>query len=360
MDNAGRHRECRDTCSADHRVELVVFLEEEIDELGKEYTADCIEDEADKTKAEDEKCFPLEEAFSLHLESNGNAEEDRDNIGKRTLCGFGKVAQNTAFTEQVAEHQEADKGNGHRGNEACNSGNNDREEDLDDLRNFTLCIGHADLSFCFCGHELDDRRLNNRNKRHIGIGSYHDRAEILRMECIGNEDGCRTVCSGDDADGGCILNGEAKENSDAEREIDTELCSTAEKEHFRVGKERTEVDHSADADEEDEREKLVGNAGVIERYDRFDCAAVGQVDEDDTKAHGQEQRGLHLFFDGKIHEDSADEDHDGLLPCKCRKVTKNSFHGISSTSCYYTEHKTFVPFLNNFETLTSEKLQNSP
>ncbi len=84
-------------------------------------------------------------------------------------------------------------------------------------------------------------------------------------------------------------------------EENAELRRRAEEHELRLFQQRAKIDHRADADEQQQREQLVGHTCVKKRVDRANgfalCDGTGQrqVDEDGTEAHRQQQARLHLF-----------------------------------------------------------------
>ena len=76
----------------------------------------------------------------------------------------------------------------------------------------------------------------------------------------------------DDTDGSGVSQIKAQKHSHADGREDTELGACAEKEHFRVGQQRTEVDHRADTDEEKYRHGLGSfDSGFEEPLDNTLC-----------------------------------------------------------------------------------------
>ena len=106
------------------------------------------------------------------------------------------------------------------------------------------------------------------------------------------------------------------------------LGGGAAQEQLGVGQQGTEVDHSADADEEQQREQLVGHARLKQGRNGADGLALGdgtrqgQVDQNGTKAHGQQQARLHLFCDGKVDEQRTDAPHHHHLPGQIPEIGK--------------------------------------
>ena len=126
-------------------------------------------------------------------------------------------------------------------------------------------------AFLFCRHRPDDRRLNDRHKRHIGVGRNDNRSEVSGVKIVGDKDGGRSVCRTDDADGSGILQAEAKEGRQTQREKNAELGCCTEQHHQRIGQKRRKVDHGSNADKEQEQKDLIGNSCIEEGIERPLC-----------------------------------------------------------------------------------------
>ena len=176
------------------------------------------------------------------------------------------------------------------------------------------------------------RGLHDGHQRHVRVGHDDDGAEVVGLEHVGDDDGGGAVRRADDADGGGVLDLKAHERRHAEGEEDAELRRRAEDHHLGVGEQRREVDHGADADKQQKREELVGNTGVEQHIDGADLlhavnelgdgAGHRQVDQDRAEAHGQQQRGFHLFLDRQPDQQPADGPHDHLLPLQVEDVAE--------------------------------------
>ena len=326
MNDTRRHRECGDTCRTDHGVDL--GLGAEIEELRKHNAAEGIENEAEKTESEDHQGFENEELFCLHLECNGNTEEDGNEVCKNLLRGFGKAIQNAAFTDQVTEHKEEDERCAERSDHCRDHGDDDREKDSRSLGNLARLIGHTDQTFLFAGKELDNGGLNDRHERHIRVRRNDDRTAVLRLERIGNEDCSRTVSRRDNADRRRIVDRETEYTvCKNECEEDTKLRRRTEKKQLRIGKQRTEVDHGTDTNEEEKWEKLVGDTRIEEGRQRTvfrNRIDHRDIDKDRTKAHRKQERRFHLFLNGKIDEDTANTPHQNLSESQLCKAAEQS------------------------------------
>ena len=97
----------------------------------------------------------------------------------------------------------------------------------------------------------------------------------------------------------------------------------AEKQQLRVCQKRPEVNHRADADKQQQREKLIRHACIKQCIQHLDRARVRQVAQDAAKAHRQQQRRLHLLADCEINHHAADCPHDNHLHRQLTQIAQN-------------------------------------
>ena len=133
------------------------------------------------------------------------------------------------------------------------------------LLTLRLLVGHPDPPLFLGGAKADDRRLHDGNQRHIAVGRHHDSAQILAAQRVGDKDGRGAVCRADDGDGGCVRQVEAEQPGQHQRDKDAQLRRRAEQHQPRLFQQRAEVDHGTDADEEQQREQLVGHTRVEQK-----------------------------------------------------------------------------------------------
>ena len=169
-------------------------------------------------------------------------------------------------------------------------------------------------------------RLDDRHKRHIAVRRDRDRADILGAQHLGDQNGGRAVRCADDANGRRINDIKPDRRRHDDGQEDARLRRRAEQEQLGIGEQRAEVDHRADADEQQQRERLarldadlkqplddaVGLAHALR--DLVDDAGHRQVDQDRAEAHRQQQRRLVLLLDRQPDQQPADKVHHHLLP----------------------------------------------
>ena len=148
----------------------------------------------------------------------------------------------------------------------------------------------------------------------------------MAFQHVGDEDRGRAVRRADDGDGGRIPQLKAEQARHRQREEDAELRRRAEEQQLRIGQQRAEIDHRADADKQQQREKLVRHARLKQGFQHFHRAGVRQVAQDAAKAHRQQQRRLHLLADSQIDHHAADDPHRDHLPRQRAQVAPNLRH----------------------------------
>ena len=98
----------------------------------------------------------------------------------------------------------------------------------------------------------------------------------------------------------------------------TELCRAAEQQHFRIGKQGAEIDHSADSHKQQQRERLRGaDPHVVKPLDNAvvpQHAGIRQVYQDGAEAHREQQGRLVILFNGEPDQKTADEPHHNHRP----------------------------------------------
>ena len=100
MHDTRRHRECRDTGSANHGVDLAVFRQEQIQDLRKDDAARRIKNERDKAEPQDEERLGGQKVLRLHLGRNRDSKEQRDEVCEHLLRCFGQRIQQQGLTMQ--------------------------------------------------------------------------------------------------------------------------------------------------------------------------------------------------------------------------------------------------------------------
>ena len=223
-------------------------------EFAQQNTSGCTEDEGNQSENHNEKRLYIQECFCGSRSTYGSAEKNNDDVHHGIRGSLLQLFNNAALTEQIAEHQHADKRSRRRQEHADNDRDDDREKDLLQFGNRTKLI-HMDLPLSFRGEKFHNRRLDDRNERHVGISRYGDRSHQGRLsEFSGEEDTGRSVGTSDDGDGCGCFSIEAKSNGKEVSEVNSQLCCRTHQEGDRVGDERTEVSHRADAHENQGRQ----------------------------------------------------------------------------------------------------------
>ncbi len=164
--NARRHGNGGDACGADEGIDLA--LGDKIHELAEKHAACGREAECSQTEDDDEYGLLRQEGLTVRRCADGDAEHDGDDIGQSVLRGVAESFNNAALSEQVAEHEHADKRSDGGKHESADDKHDDGEDNL-------LCLAdgsellHLDRALFLRGEQLHDRGLNNRDKSHIRI-----------------------------------------------------------------------------------------------------------------------------------------------------------------------------------------------
>ena len=122
------HGNCGYTCGTDQRIDLAAG--ELAQQLAQQQTADGGEAECKQTQTDNQTGFHSQEAFTNGGSTNGDAQEDGNDVHQCVLSGVGQTVGAAGFTPQVAQHQAANQRSGggqQQNDEACN---NDGEYDF--------------------------------------------------------------------------------------------------------------------------------------------------------------------------------------------------------------------------------------
>ena len=317
LGDAGCHRYGGNARGTDQRIDLALCNDAE--QLSEHDAAERTEDEGDETEKDDLDRVYVEECFSGCRCTDGCSEQDNDDVHKSVGSRLCQLVDNAALAEQVSEHQHTDERSCCRKNHTNDDRDDDREEDLLELGDISQ-LSHLDFSLLFCREKLHDRRLDDRDERHIRICSDSDRSEQSCLSELGcKEDGSRAVSSADNGDGSCGLTVESEQNGHEIGHIDTELCCGAHKEGHRVRDQRTEVGHRADTHEDKGRkdgpliqlvEIIQKTAGAIRHIGRMRDNIRIDINKKHTERDRYEQKRLISFCDCQIQEEQSNQDHD--------------------------------------------------
>ena len=258
------HRHGGNAGRADQRVDLAA--RDDVHDLAEEDAARRTGDESDETEHDDEQGVAREEMFRRHRHARARGEEDRHDVAQRILRRVRKAVGDARLAEEVAEHEHAQKRCDRRQQQTDEDGRDEREDDLLELRDVTQLL-HDDFALLLRREELHDGRLNERHERHVGVRRDSDRSQEIRCELRRQVNGRRPVGAADDADGSGFFNGESEHHRKAESDEYADLRRRSQKKRIGIGKQRTEVRHGADAEKDQRREDLVGDAEVDRLHD---------------------------------------------------------------------------------------------
>ena len=170
-----------------------------------------------------------------------------------------------------------------------------------------------------CGAELYHRRLGYGHQRHVAVCRHHYGSLIVGLEVVRHIYAGGTVRSTYYGYACGVLQLKAQQHRHSKSKEYTELSRRAKEHHLWVGKQRPKVYHGAYAYEQQQREKLGRYARVEHRLYGLGIDK-GQIYEYRPKAHGQEQRGLHLPLYRAPYKGAAYYDHNSLLPGKVQHI----------------------------------------
>ena len=273
--------------------------------------------------------------------AHGGGQENGDDIHQGVLNGVGEPVGEAGLLEQIAQHQAAQQRR-HGGQQQDHKDRyHNGEEDLLLFGNGPELF-HFRLPFLFGGQQLHQRRLDQRDQRHIGIGGDGDGGQIVRRQLGGQPDGGGAVRPADDPDGGRHLRREAEHaDGQQERGENAELGRSPQQQGFRVGQKGTEVRHGADAQKDqggiqagfyadiqniqqaavvdDVRQAdLSGNVGVPQL--RVVHLRSGQVRKQHAEGDSNQQQRLKLLDQTQIQQATGDDDHHDLAPVRSQHI----------------------------------------
>ena len=376
--NTGGHRHSRYTGGTDEGIDFT--FGSPAHNLAEQNAAGCTQTEGNQTESDNAECLGGKEQSTTGGSANGNAQKDRDDIHEFILCCFSDTVNHTAFLKEIAEHEHTDQRGGIRQKNGNQYDNDDRENDLFELRNGAK-LSHDNGAFLFGGEQTHNRRLDNRHQSHIGISGYGDGAKQFRRQLRGNENSGRTVCTADNGNRTGFIGLEVEEDSADKGNENTDLCGGTQDKAFGIGNQGSEVGHSADAEEDQRRENAemytlievveqtaVFGDGIIDsliqrgiihqnllhrqrikaggcglclceklrgcrirgRVKAFGgdllegqelCRGVGHdfgkdVDDHHTEGNRQKQKGFILLFDSQKHQQEGNDNHDIVFPAE--------------------------------------------
>ena len=376
------HRDSGHAGGADQGVDLLAG--ELAHDVAADQTADRGDAEGNQTEQDDLQRLDLQEVRSDHGRADRGREHDGDDVHQGVLHGVRQTVGAAALAEEVAEHQAANQRRRGRQKQDDKDGDNDREENLLALGDDTR-LNHLDLAVFLAGQKLHNRRLNQRNQRHIGVGGDCDGAEQLGCELVGQEDCRRTVCAADDADGRSLRTGEAEADRAEEGDENAELGSSAQKQALRVSDQRTKVGHCTDAHENQRRiqtsldadvedvqqtcvrqdvtvavivlaaliEEVRPQLGVIQRVggvqigvDRVKTREIADVCKQAAERNADQQQRLEALDNAEVQQHARHDDHHEVLPaagseetgkagfcCQLRQRIENVKTHVRSSLC---------------------------
>ncbi len=318
--NARRHRHGRNTGGTDERVDFV--LAEAIHHLGHENARRRTATEGHHPQDQNPQRLHLQKRLGRQLRTHRQAQRNGDDIDQRVARRIGQTIHNAAFAQQVAESEHAHQGRRIRQQQANQNAEDQRENDFLRLADMAQ-LHHDDGTLFLGGQRTHDRRLYQRNQRHVGISRHGNRPQQFRRKLGGHEDRRRAVRTADDRDGGRLTQRElhSRDSQRSQRQRteqggeDTELGCRPEQQRLGVGQHRTEIGHCSDTHEDQQRKHAGRQADLIEQVQ--DASSLTHVRHRDVRQDAAEtdrnqQQRLKTLADRQIDQPQADEDHQRL------------------------------------------------
>ena len=237
-----------DTGVTDKRVDFVAFLEEEVENLHEEDTAEGGDDEGEGTKAEDEHRTTGEERGGLGGGTNGDTDKEGANVDDGVAGHLAETLGDTAFLQQVTKEEHTQQGQTARHDECAEEESDNGEGNLFELGDLARRF-HTDGTLLGGGHESHDGRLDDGDESHVGVGRHSDGTHQVGSQLRRKEDGCGAVSTTDDADGTSLVGSETQGQGAGVGGKNTRLCGGTDEEEFGVGEQGGEVGHGTDAQE---------------------------------------------------------------------------------------------------------------
>jgi len=183
-------------------------------------------------------------------------------------------------------------------------------------------VDHLNGALCFCGAELHDWRLNQRNQGHVRVSGNCDSTQQMWSQFSCQVNSGRAVSTTDDTDGSCFLNVEAEHHSASQSDEYADLSSCAQKNRLRVSDKRTKVRHGTYAHENQRRENFILNTksnGHHNAHIGFK-AGVREVSHNIAECDWQKQKRFIFFCDCQVQQDKSYQNHNHVFPGQSGKA----------------------------------------
>ena len=332
------HRHCRHTCRTDQRIDLLVgILDEQVHQLSQQNTTCRTASKRYDTHYKDTQSLPVDECICGCSCTNGDTQEDNNDVHQLVLNGLAQTLYNAALLHQVTEHQAANQRCCAGQQQSYDNSDNDREDDLLLLRYGTQ-LSHTNLTLALSGQQSHNGRLDHGNQRHIRVCCNCDRTKQLGSQLRGQVDSGRAVSTTDNTDRSSLSLIEAQSRSTDESQEDTHLSSCTKQEALGVSDQRTEIGHSTYAEEDqagidtqlNTQIEVVQQTSVVHKDIPVNVAACEQlrvehirtrkVGEQHTECDGKHQHRLILLHDCQIHQQERYGNHNIIAPVAYRET----------------------------------------
>ena len=100
LGNTRSHRNGGNACGTNQRIDSA--FGDDVEQFCKQHTADRGECKCNQTDNNNGNRFEIQEGFTLGGCTDGNTEQNGDDVAKCVLCGIAQTVGNAAFFKQVA------------------------------------------------------------------------------------------------------------------------------------------------------------------------------------------------------------------------------------------------------------------
>ena len=187
---------------------------------------------------------------------------------------------------------------------------------------------HHDLTLLASSQQLHERRLYEDDAGHVGIGDNGGDPENARRQLTGQEDGGRSIGAADDPDHRGLLQRKVGHERSPEGYEYAYLGRGSKQQHPGIGDHRTEVGHSAQAQEDDRGQDVPEGQTIVQDYPEDSGLLVspkglsvksvmpvrGRLVMITPRPMGSNTYGSRFSTDGEEDEEKPNEEHDPFPP----------------------------------------------
>jgi len=299
----------------DQRIDLPPA--QETHEFAQQEAAHRVDDDRHQTQTQDQERLLLQKGVAFHRSSDGQPQEKRADTGNFILARMRQPLHRTRRLEKIPQHDHAHQRQPLRRDQPGHPGDHQREKHQRRFRNPALGIGHPDPPLFPSRHQAHDRRLQDRDQRHVTVRRHRGGRQQVRGELRGNKDHRRTVAGPDHPDGDGLFFIEPRPEGQAHGQKNTQLSGRTEKQDLGIGQQRGEIRHRPDPDENQQREKFTDDSRLIQGSQDpvvLHDPAQRQVDQETSEADRYQQQRLHALRHTQPQQHPGARQHDQVRP----------------------------------------------